>query len=177
MEDNILFDIDSLDQEYVAYQAILPFLQETIEENYAPPDDLIFQKNAEYSSVYFCKNLIFRIKIRKNSSYISISTKHPEMFPNMKLTQNKTDIKASFYRCDLADTGDIIRYSDELCSILDKAINSQPKECDICDLYLECSNSKKCVHKNREFSLHCGYKRILKNGIIFYGKNRNVDNY
>lgn len=173
METSTLFNINDQDPEYAAYQAILPYLQKTIEDNYAPQEDLIYQKLVSCSSVSYGKMLLFRICIRKKSSYISFSTNKPELFSGMNLYQMKSD--AGFYRCDLTDPNDITKYSEHLCQILDKAINSQSKECDICDLYMKCSDAKKCVHPNREFSLHCSYKRILKSGRIFYGVNRNVD--
>jgi len=181
MEDATLFNINEADSEYAAYQAILPYLMDTIEDNYAPikgekPEDgLYYKKITSYSSIYYYSSLLFRICIRKKSSYISISTKNPELYPDMKLRQNKTEAKSGFYRCDIASPEEIAKYSHHLCQILENAIYSQPKECDICDLYRECSNAKKCVHPKREFALHCGYKRILRSGRIFYGVNRNVD--
>ena len=170
-----LFDLNEADPEYKAFKTIQPFLLQIIEDNYAPQEDLIFQKNAGYSSIYYCKSLIIRIYIRKKSSYFSFSTNHPEQYLTMNLTQNKTDAAAGFYRCGIADPEDIAQYEKEICKILDKAINSQPKECDICDLYNKCSDAGKCVHPKRSFALHCGYRRILRSGRIFYGENRNVD--
>ena len=170
-----LFDINTMDPEYQAYQAILPYLLQTIEDNYAPPEALHYKENADNSSVWFHKTLLFRIQIRRKTSYISFSTKKPEQFSNMDLYQTKTDKASNFYRCNIEKPGDICKYADSLSMMLEQAIYNQPKECDICDLYLECSNAKKCVHWKREFSLHCGYKRILKSGRIFYGVNRNVD--
>ena len=175
MEDATLFSANELDPEYAAYQAILPYFMETIEDNYAPPEDLNFQKLVSCGSVYYGKTLLFRICIRKKSSYISFSTNNPKLFSGMDLYQMKSDAAAGFYRCNLTDSNDIINYSEYLCRILDKAINSQSKECDICDLYDKCSNAKKCVHPKREFALHCGYRRMLRSGRIFYGANRNVD--
>lgn len=175
MVEETLFNVNDLDPEYQAYQALLPFLQQTIEDNYAPPEALHYEKNADNSSVWFSKTLLFRIRIGKKSSYISFSTKKPELFSRMSLYQTKTDIASNFYRCNIEKPDDICKYADSLSMILEQAIYNQPKECDICDLYLKCSDAKRCVHWKREFSLHCGYKKILKSGRIFYGANRNVD--
>ena len=176
-----LFDINQTTPEYLAYQIILPYLLQTIEDNYAPlkgpkpGDGLNFYKRANFSSVNYYSSLLFRICFHKKQSYISFMAKKPELFSNMPLYQTKSEEKFRIYRCNLSSPNDIARYSKELCLILDNAIDNQPKECDICDLYMECSNAKKCVHWKREFSLHCGYKRILKSGRIYYGENRNVD--
>lgn len=167
-----LFPLDE-NKEYTAYKTILPDLLEVIDANYAPREHLEYKNLVSSSSVYYGTSLLFRICIRKKASYFSVSK--PKYFDKAALYQNKTDQAAGFYRCDLESPEDIARYSQELCRILDAAINSQPKECDICDLYRDCSDAKKCVHWSREFALHCGYRRILKSGRIFYGENRNVD--
>lgn len=44
-----------------------------------------------------------------------------------------------------------------------------------CSLYLECSNQRKCTHPDRLLAKNCSYKHKLKKGIIFFGKNRNID--
>lgn len=170
-----LFDLNEIDDEYKAFQAILPDLQKIIDKNYAPEDGLKFQKNANCSSVYFYKTMLFRICIRKKQSFFSFVTKKPELFSDMSLYQIKSEKNNNIYRCKISKPEDITQYSKQLCLILDKAIDNQPKEVDICDLYQECSTAKKCVHPKREFSMTCGYKRVLKSGKIFYGVNRNVD--
>lgn len=45
---------------------------------------------------------------------------------------------------------------------------------DCCHRYLECSDAKECTHPDRDFSLCCSYRKMLKQGIIFYGKNRTI---
>lgn len=44
-----------------------------------------------------------------------------------------------------------------------------------CNKFMECSDALKCVHDNKLYSTACTYRHRLENGIIFYGKNRNVD--
>lgn len=44
-----------------------------------------------------------------------------------------------------------------------------------CSRFNECSDYKKCVHKNKLFAYGCLYRRNLESGKIFYGKNRNID--
>lgn len=172
---DMLFNIPETDDEYIAYKAILPFLQDTIEENYAPQNALSFRKLASSSSVFYYSALLFRICIRKNSSYVAFFTTKPEQYPTLEMYQIGSDTKNNFFRFNIKTPCDICNYSDALCKILEAAILNQPKEMDICDLYMECSDAKRCVNKNRELSLHCGYKRILNRGSVFYGKNRNVE--
>lgn len=46
---------------------------------------------------------------------------------------------------------------------------------DCCSRYMECSDNKKCVHPDLKRAVYCNYRKKLINGIIFYGKNRNID--
>jgi len=43
-----------------------------------------------------------------------------------------------------------------------------------CASYEKCSDAKKCVHENRLYALGCAYYHNLRNGHIFFGKNRNT---
>lgn len=43
-----------------------------------------------------------------------------------------------------------------------------------CQLYLDCSDAKACVHSDKVFRTRCIYKRNIENNLIFYGKNRNI---
>jgi len=43
-----------------------------------------------------------------------------------------------------------------------------------CDRYVECSDAKKCLHKNPMYATACAYRKNLEAGRIFYGKNKTV---
>lgn len=43
-----------------------------------------------------------------------------------------------------------------------------------CSKYNECSNLKKCVHKDKLYSRSCWYRQNLESGKIFYGVNKNI---
>ncbi len=43
-----------------------------------------------------------------------------------------------------------------------------------CSKYLECSDAKECIHKDKNYAEACTYNSNLKKGRIFYGKNRNI---
>lgn len=46
---------------------------------------------------------------------------------------------------------------------------------DCCSRYMECSNKLKCVQPNYLYSKCCNYNtKQLKNGRVFFGKNRNI---
>lgn len=43
-----------------------------------------------------------------------------------------------------------------------------------CSHFIECSDHKSCVHKNKLYAKGCLYRSHLDNGKIFYGKNKNI---
>ena len=43
-----------------------------------------------------------------------------------------------------------------------------------CGRYEKCSDAGKCLHPDYLTSLACAYRKNLKDGRIFYGKNRNI---
>lgn len=44
-----------------------------------------------------------------------------------------------------------------------------------CSLFMQCSDSLKCVHENRIYAMGCKYRRNLEAGRIFFGKNKNIE--
>lgn len=72
----------------------------------------------------------------------------------------------------MSDINDINKYADFLISIYDYASEKIfGKSFSSCSLYNECSNKLTCVNKNPELSSQCHYKKNLKKGLCFYGKN------
>lgn len=53
--------------------------------------------------------------------------------------------------------------------------NNALPEFDCCAEYLKCSDAMKCCHPIRQRGLLCSYRKKLEKGIVYYGKNRNVD--
>lgn len=53
-------------------------------------------------------------------------------------------------------------------------MNNAKKELDCCSRFLECSDALECVNPCKSRGIVCGYRKKLKKGIVFYGKNRNI---
>lgn len=66
-----------------------------------------------------------------------------------------------------------INYKDLAIEIFEDCLSSEGFDC--CSRYMQCSDAKNCVHPDLLFAGQCRYRQKLKQGIIFYGKNRNVD--
>ncbi len=45
---------------------------------------------------------------------------------------------------------------------------------DCCSQFLKCSDNLECVHKEDGLGEGCSYRRKLEDGIVFYGKNKNI---
>lgn len=43
-----------------------------------------------------------------------------------------------------------------------------------CDLYVQCSDAKKCLHRDQSYARNCWYRANLEAGRIFYGANKNI---
>lgn len=43
-----------------------------------------------------------------------------------------------------------------------------------CSHFMECSDAMHCIHPDIMFACQCTYRQKLKQGIIFFGNNRNV---
>lgn len=126
-----------------------------------------------YTVVKFGNLTAFRLKIRGKQHYISIPLSLtdliPEGAPSKKPTKNE-----KYHRVLITDEHPLDGYISFLANVVSETVNRYPKEWDCCSRYLECSDTKTCVHPNKAFALVCGYRKILSEGRIFYGKNRNI---
>lgn len=162
-----------MEREEAFLEKALPALREAAESRNANPDDITYSVLASYSSVKFRSSLICRLKLRGKKWYISIPKRLEEVIPEDTET-TQTVSESQFFRIAfelLSESGVLSLMKD--ATLL--AIELVPKEFDCCSHYGECSDAKVCIHPDPAFSMLCGYRKILKNGRIFYGENRNID--
>lgn len=114
-------------------------------------------------SVLFLNTVIAQICTSKSSLYVSVQ------LPGAVGIQGATAAKSG-YRLDVPAA-----LNAKAASIIIKsAIKATPKSYDCCALYTECSDARRCVNQS-ESSFGCGYRKVLADGRVFYGKNRNID--
>lgn len=71
---------------------------------------------------------------------------------------------------------EVYRLESIILAIYDyREMESSGQLFDCCHRFLECSDAKDCTHPDMEFQKRCTYRRKLKQGIVFFGANRNVD--
>lgn len=166
----------SIPTEEWIFETLRSSLLDTVIENNANPDNLFIKKGKNYSSVWFSKQLAFRICCRDDCRYFGVSVNFAQNIPaeiaTTLTTVGKTD---GFYNFEFSPTAEGVSFfSSFLCTILDQAIDSTPKEFDCCSRYEECSNARKCTNPSPDLAVACGYRKIMKSGRIFYGPNRNI---
>lgn len=170
------------------YDILLPILKDGLSESNAGSDNIAVDRGKEYSSVSYLKHdpydaskpakkqLAFRICCRNDLRYFGISNNYINLVPtdlmDFRTDSGKGDGFSNF--SFEATSEGVKQYASLLSSVLDAVTYSMIKEFDCCSRCEQCSDAKRCVHPNPAVATSCGYRKILKSGRIFYGKNRNV---
>lgn len=147
-----------------------------IMRNNVAKDKLLCKRGKTYSSVWYDTQLAFRICSRGEHHYFGISDAYKvQEEDNLECYITKDGRCDGFTNYSFEPTPDgVLEYGLYLGSCLDKAIDSVTKEFDCCSRYEECSDAMRCTNPNPDFATGCGYRKIMKSGRIFYGKNRNI---
>ncbi len=157
------------------FEMLLPKLQEVLKQNNMNPNSLELKRVKNFSSVYFTTALVFRIFSRNGSHYFGISSAFAHSISDYIRPEAQYKKRDGFIHIGFEPTEKgVLCLTDMLCSLLDTAIDSIPKEFDCCSRFEECSNARKCINPSSELALGCGYRKIMKSGRIYYGKNRNI---
>ena len=142
--------------EHEAYKAVKPVMLEVLTANGLGEDYLTIEEKKSYYSVYFDRSsVIFRVRSGKK--------------PYIEIPEN-----GSYQRIPLNDLSEISEHTEPIKTALENIIDNIAKDFDCCHRFEECSDAKVCINPNKEMALKCGYRKILKSGHIFFGKNRNV---
>lgn len=109
----------------------------------------------------------------RQKSHVTIPVKYEHMIPaNVSTSHLRSD--PYYVRLPLADAESIVSYAPLLSAILDDMIDALPTDFGCCSRYEACSDAGKCINPDQELSTHCYYKRNLRHGKIFYGRNKNA---
>lgn len=157
------------------YTAIKEIISITLLENDISESYLCFEKRKSYISVLFNSSVIVRFTDSPNFT-ISVPTSlmpKTDTYSWTNITVAKDYTKIKFSLSEVQDQRGLIE--ELLTQVTQNFIDKLPKEFDCCSRYMECSDAKHCIHPDRDFSLKCGYRKILRSGKIYYGVNRNID--
>lgn len=132
---------------------------------------LELRENKTNVSLYYLSTMVFTIKISKKLKYLSFHIRHRNLFnETFNISQIESDLL--HFRVNIDKPSDIFKMSEQLIEIF--YLISIPITFDICSRYMQCSDEKKCVHPDKLHAKECSYRRKLQDGIVFYGKNRNI---
>lgn len=142
---------------------------------------------AGFKKQYFVVSIagvtLCRLKFGIMVSYFSFMSKFEYLFINCGFKLDKIKSEKDYTRIKIREPFDIIRLISYIQTLCEKVIDTVASEDAIacCSRYVECSDAKKCLVVDRPdypqiwrqyFS--CYYKRNLRQGKIFYGKNKNI---
>lgn len=166
----------SLPSEDWVYSLLQPELMDVVTLNQANSKKLCLKTGKNYSSVWYDTQMVFRICCREKRCYFGIPLVFLNYIPTDLLKfETAAGNSSGFINLEFTATTEGIKvFSSTLAAIIEQSIYLLPKEFDCCSRYNECSDAKKCIQPNPDLAVHCGYRKILKSGKIYYGKNRNV---
>lgn len=167
--------VETVGKEQRIIDYIKPKFDKIIDSWYLPTNALSYEvlDGSGKLSIKLFDSVICRYKLSGKNHYIEIPTDGEKYIPlGIKPTKTKSD--NAFLRIPLTSDIEADKYTNTLCSILIDIIMSIPKEFSCCSRYKECSDVGKCIHPDRKFAMGCFYKRVLKSGRVFYGKNAKV---
>lgn len=159
----------------ILFQLIKRTLSNTLYNNDIPDSYLSFENRKNYTSALFNSSVIVRFT-NKPSFTISVPTSlmpKTDTYSWANITAAKDYTKIKFNLSEVESQQGLIK--ELLTQVMQNFIDKLPKEFDCCSRYMECSDAKHCIHPDRDFSLKCGYRKILRSGKIYYGVNRNID--
>lgn len=107
--------------------------------------------------------------------YISFFDKFTKMFDDAGISYSKTESGNAIRlnEMEFVAASSNPHFSSIIEHIILQSFNYARFGC--CSRYLECSDAKKCVHKDIFYaSAACQYKSHLDKGEIFYGKNKTI---
>lgn len=143
---------------------------EVVAENELPLDKLFVRETSEYYSVVFFDSVVLQVggKLKK---YIAIQTSVLRRMHNYRQLAGSKD----YTKITISAFSEAANYIELAKCAMQSILDRMPAGFDCCSRYLECSDAKSCTHPDKDFSLKCGYRKILRSGRIFYGKNRNIN--
>lgn len=151
-------------------------LLRVVHDNNVDPDLLQTKEGSAYTSVWYGTQLAFRICCRKGRYYFGVSDAYGDCANGWTVDPSCVSHKGGYTNYSFVPSEDGINcFKPLLAAVFDRAIDTFPKEFDCCSLCESCSDARKCINPHPSIATGCGYRKIMKQGRIFFGENRNVD--
>lgn len=174
-----IFDTENngLNSEKDAYDILCSILRPTLENENMDTAQMRFrpgkEQTSEYSSIFVSSGLFMRLRFRGTKKYAAIPNTY---FTSIKAefdseTLSQLESASDFIRLPLSTPSDLMQYSEMIQKCFLKMLGSLTGQFDCCSRYEECSDLLRCVCPDKNLALGCRYKKNLRNGVVFYGKN------
>lgn len=154
MDQKSLFEDVSIND----FDAVKDILSAVVADNWLDPDALSFNERKGYYAASFNDAVFARIPKLKKLKRVEILS-----------PCSSTD--ESFKGYEVSSWADLANYSAEFVSALQAVIDRVPKGFSCCSRYVECSDLRACCHPDYDMRAQCFYRKVLKSGRVFYGKN------
>jgi len=129
------------------------------------------KENVVDYSIYFYKNVVFRIKLGKKN-FLYVKTKYKEFIP-FKYEISIAKSIPDFIRFEI-NVDDNLNDLSDLINIIYEDTRPSSLSFGCCNNFIMCSDELKCIEIDPVFSSGCMYKKKLESGKVFYGKNKNI---
>lgn len=126
-------------------------------------------QNKNYISVK-SKNLVaVKIETKKSGIRIEFKSKHDDLFSAYSIEHSDNGTS----RINLKSFDEVIGLASAFATMAERDLVLASDSFGCCSRYEACSDAKRCIHPDQEFSSACAYRKNLEEGRIFYGKNKN----
>lgn len=142
------------------------------ENNERALESVVIIENKNYHTINIEKNAAIRIYIKSASQYIEVKLKYEKLLINPYIPNSAKSPK-DWIRYYINSINDLDKIELALLEIYDDC-KPAGTMFGCCSRFNKCSDAKKCIHSDRNYAKNCWYQENLKQGKIFYGKNRNV---
>lgn len=170
MIDNILHIVKSCLPESLADSVKIEVI-----ENKSNYDSIVASADATtYRMSAPGRALIARVKLNGKTKYVSFGKDYMQLFKTAGIPI-ESPMSDGFCRMSVIDflNTPVQALSPVITEIILKSFNYPSFDC--CSRVEKCSDLMKCTHPDYLYACAaCTYKKKLDEGIVFYGKNRNV---
>lgn len=175
---------------------ILENIIDEIDEKKIPKlqrENIVIKENKDSISFFVYGSIILKLFVQKQLSFEvreisqddikklvelekeSLKTITKEDFAGKFSKVSKREGNINYIKCNIEKIDNIYKAKDEIKDIYYYLFLLAPVDSfGCCSRYIECSNARKCINPDKKMAQGCQYKENLKNGRIFYGKNRNM---
>lgn len=156
-------------------------------------ENIVIKENKDSISFFVYGSIILKLFVQKQLSFEvreisqddikklvelekeSLITITEESFVDKFSKVSKRKGNINYIKCNLEKIDNIYKAKEEIKDIYYYLFLSAPVDSfGCCSRYSECSDAKKCINPDKKMAQGCQYKENLKNGRIFYGKNKNI---